>query len=114
MGEERRVGGDDDDDRALSVVVLIAAVAAPRWCGVTPWTGRADRRIVRRDARQQIADLLAHGHTGHAQLASRAAVALNEHAHRVAALPRVELSRRRADAALEAVADHPRSPADVS
>jgi hypothetical protein len=72
-----------------------------------------ERRVARGDARQQVGDRLAHRHAGDAQQAALAVVALHEHAHRPAALLGRQAARRGADAALEAVADHPRAAAHV-
>jgi hypothetical protein len=71
------------------------------------------RGVGSRGAREQVGDLLAHRHAGDAQLAALAVVALHEHAHRVAARRGGHAARRGADAALEAVADHPRAAAHV-
>ena len=83
-GEERRVGREDDDDRARSL-------------------GRARERHGLR------ADPLADRHAVHAQPPPRAVVRLHEGADRP---PVRSDARRRADAALEAVADHPGAAAD--
>src|SRR5690349_1890238 len=113
MRQQRRVGGDDDDDRTLAFVLLVVPVGACGWRGVAARARRADGGVVRRDAGKEIRDFLADRHSGDTQLAPRAAVALDEHTHGVPAVACIQLARRRADAALEAVTDHARSAADI-
>ena len=64
--------------------------------------------------RRQVGDLAAHRHAGDGELRPPAEVGLHEHADGVAARVLADAPRRRADAALEAVADHAGAAADVA
>src|SRR6266540_3867339 len=100
MRQQRRVGGDHDDDRTL---VGVEAAAAGEW--------RARQRVV---AGHQIGNLLTDGDAGDRETRARAIVALHEDTDRVPPTVRGEPSRRRADSALELVADHPGPTADTA
>ena len=89
MGKQRCVRGDDDDDRA-------------------PLAGH---RIT---GRQEIGNLLTDGDAGDRESGARAIVALHEDTDRVPPTVRGEPPRRRADPALELVADHAGPAADVA
>src|SRR6266550_6598659 len=91
MRNERRVGADDNDDRAT---VQIAECSG----GVGTLVGNL---LADRDPRD-------------AKIFARAIVALHQDTDCVGADFRFDFSRRRADAALEFVADHSRPAADVA
>ena len=99
---------------AVAIVFLVLASGARRRRCVAALPVRVNGRVGRGDARQQVRYFLANGHTGHPELASRAAVALHQDTNRVAAVASVEFSRCCPDAAFEAVAHHARAPTDIA